>query len=658
MCSLTFDLLEALIGTTIPRNDLLARGHMNRLIIAGDSIARLVVPWARAICASDCAAKDPSHRERGERVQRTLVRTISALDDAVYASEGCLDHCGPFADLVCALATFLVSLSRWAQAVWGGRAEAGDFRFLEDHTRMYGEVVHILRARLHASWRNRAAGEMERLLEGGIPFAAYATACRPTISNVYTVDTKDYVAKHVEDGCSCALVKPSVDDVRECLERGDVPVVTFDGRELVVHGASRTPYVAISHVWADGLGSTTEDGLPRCQVQRLANFTRALVPGGAFWQDGLCVPSVKALRRRAIALMVDTYANADKVVVIDHSIRTQCTLSTPKEECLLRIATSGWMQRIWTLQEGMLGRELVFEVADGLIDCTHFDGYPYVTAIHLMPILRHRRRDDSTLAFERRLAHPPRCTLNDLITLLRYRTTSHPEDEPVAIAGLLGVDAGKLVCLEGRQKRMRALFLHLREVPRHLALFGWSCDRLALPHFSWAPASLSDMLWPGDDNDPLIGTCTDDGLFGDFAVVRFPQVQLADDCGVIATISDSSHGRNEGCASRVFNLVLSPHAFGITPWSQRGTLTFDGFLMKRPSLANSLHEEGVGVVRILGVDDTGLGDSLANVLRCHFVAAGSARWGLPETAKTTRARGHWHFVNATAIKQLRRVRVV
>ncbi|EJF61915.1 hypothetical protein DICSQDRAFT_169495 [Dichomitus squalens LYAD-421 SS1] len=277
---------------------------------------------------------------------------------------------------------------------------------------------------------------------------------------------------HVAPGCTCALVKPSIEAVRSSYLEDDVPAVIFDGNGLTVRPASKGPYVAISHVWADGLGSSTEHGLPLCQVARLDALVRKLVPDGAFWHDGLCVPSPKTQRptwQRAISLLARIYAGADKVLVVDGGVRTQCSLAKPVEECLLRIATSGWAQRIWTLQEGVLARELYFEVADGLVDCSHFDGDASFITSCLIPTLRYRRHDGDS-KFQRRLSQRPRCSLNDLIRFMRLRSFTCPEDEPLAIAGLLGIDAAPLAEIRDGQERMKSLLLQVREVPHRMII--------------------------------------------------------------------------------------------------------------------------------------------------------------------------------------------
>ncbi|KAI0690559.1 hypothetical protein C8T65DRAFT_834361 [Cerioporus squamosus] len=675
MHGLTFGLLETVLRIRIPPESLFRPLHCHGdsckcRAIPGDDLARAIVPRARELCSLRASSQDNAeHRAHGERVKRILADVASALDDAIYSVSGSLMGRHGDALFVCMLTAFLVSLSRCAHAIWGGGPKDRAFKALEERTRLYGEVTQILRNMLERRWGYRSAFEMERLLAGGIPFAAYAISCAPTSVNTDRVDTVNYIPRHTAPGCACAFLAAPMDDVRRLLERGEVPVVVLEGSQLVVRSASSSSYVAVSHVWADGIGSTTEEGLPRCQVERLAKLAGTLIPGGAFWQDGLCVPQDKPLRRRAIGLMAETYAKAEKVLVIDAGIQSQCSRASSREECLLRIATSGWMQRIWTLQEGILARELFFEVADGLIDCTHFDGAPYHAAGGMIPLLQYCRRDDSTLTYRSRslASRQVQCTVNDLIVLLRYRTTSHPEDEALAVAGLLGVDAGVLVKVEGQQERMKALLTRVGRLPRQLAVFGWFCDRLSIPNFTWAPMSLSDVLWPGDPDDPLVATCTDDGLFGEFTVIRFPEVDLGRSCGVIATITEerAAEGTGErgeegeggrqfrctraGCASKVFNLVLSPHAYRNLP--PGGALRCNGFLMKQQMLPESMREEGVGVVHIKSetIVDEG-------ALHCGFVAPGSARFGVPIAMETTRTRGHWHFVSAT-VEVLRRVRL-
>ncbi|TBU40007.1 hypothetical protein BD309DRAFT_968444 [Dichomitus squalens] len=484
------------------------------------------------------------------------------------------------------------------------------------------------------------ADEMERVLDAGIPFIAYATSCQPTLNKVATrtgiinLNRDPKNIPHVAPGCTCALVKPSMDAVRTSYSEDDVPAVIFDGNGLTVRPASKGPYVAISHVWADGLGSSTEHGLPLCQVARLDALVRKLVPDGAFWHDGLCVPSPKTQRptwQRAIRLLARIYAGADKVLVVDGGVRTQCSLAKPVEECLLRIATSGWAQRIWTLQEGVLARELYFEVADGLVDCSHFDGDASFITSCLIPTLRYRRYDGDS-KFQRRLSQRPRCSLNDLIRLMRLRSVTCPEDEPLAIAGLLGIDAAPLAEIRNGEERMRALLLEVREVPRNLFLFGWSAKRLSIPNFTWAPASLTAVYWPGERDDVAI--CTEEGLLSELTVVRFPST-VGQVCGMLrvvdtveSTFQEARSGERDSGEEfpQVFDangtayceLELSPHV--------NSEVIFNGFLTNcKPEALVPIREYAVAIVYIESISyQATLGGDTR--LRCKYVGPGRVKW--------------------------------
>ncbi|RDX48896.1 hypothetical protein OH76DRAFT_1520448 [Lentinus brumalis] len=192
-------------------------------------------------------------------------------------------------------------------------------------------------------------------------------ACTEESCTVHNVDPATYTTQHTTPTCSCLFITPTFSDVDDLLSRGDIPVVIYDSDRLSVRRAADGPYVAISHVWADGLGSTTEKGLPTCQVSRISSFAGQLVPCGAFWIDGLCVPEVKHLRKGAIRLMAQTYRGAEKVIVLDAGIRSHCSMSRTPAENILRVKTSVWMQRIWTMHEAFLARELYFEFSDGLV---------------------------------------------------------------------------------------------------------------------------------------------------------------------------------------------------------------------------------------------------------------------------------------------------
>ncbi|GME36821.1 Het domain-containing protein [Neofusicoccum parvum] len=158
----------------------------------------------------------------------------------------------------------------------------------------------------------------------------------------------------------------------------------------------------MSHVWCDGLGNPSANALPKCQILRLNRCLRSMPPDmesgelrfgplsidwtrqnfslhperspPLFWMDTLCIPvqpQHAALRTRAINQMASIYAAAVQVLVLDAELAQCATAGAPAAQLLARIVCSAWMGRSWTLQEGVLARECVFQFADAALDPVH-----------------------------------------------------------------------------------------------------------------------------------------------------------------------------------------------------------------------------------------------------------------------------------------------
>ncbi|KZM27301.1 uncharacterized protein EKO05_0007618 [Ascochyta rabiei] len=228
------------------------------------------------------------------------------------------------------------------------------------------------------------------------------------------VDPKNYHAAHTQT-CSGACPPVAVDynDVVNIINLGGVPIVsihvdaasTQDSPLLslkVTPRAISTRYTVISHVWFDGLGNPLANALPTCQLQRLHSQLLSMPPDHEsgvfsvgslqvdwsrqsfirhpnrqpplFWMDTLCIPvgeGHKHLRKTAINQMASIYAAAIQELVLDAELM-QCEAGAGAAlEMLARMACSAWMTRSWTLQEGVLARECVFQFKDRAIDPVH-----------------------------------------------------------------------------------------------------------------------------------------------------------------------------------------------------------------------------------------------------------------------------------------------
>jgi hypothetical protein len=144
----------------------------------------------------------------------------------------------------------------------------------------------------------------------------------------------------------------------------------------IVESNWKTPFMAISHVWADGLSNKDHNSLPRCQLSLLRDRIDALFTGGSaiqgplakrshhlFWIDTLYIPlrqEYESERRLAIASLNKIYRRADKVLVLNPELgKFSCNVSN--QELSIRIASAPWWRRLWNFPEGVFANELWFQ---------------------------------------------------------------------------------------------------------------------------------------------------------------------------------------------------------------------------------------------------------------------------------------------------------
>ncbi|KIX02571.1 uncharacterized protein Z518_08512 [Rhinocladiella mackenziei CBS 650.93] len=338
------------------------------------------------------------------------------------------------------------------------------------------------------------------------------------------VELSTYKQEHETPECNCHFLKPSLKDVFDIFNAHKIPVVQFiqDGGSLRLGAVdphdSKADYVAFSHVWADGLGSSTELGLPACQIARLHQLaSQRLTYDAYFWIDGLCVPSKEPYRGKAIELMKATYANATGVIVVDKGMRS-LSVSAPSLEIGWTVFASGWFGRLWTYQEGFLPAWVDLELKDGLFDLygliqglyrLYYDSnvspFPTVFVRDLLAVLQKAR------PLDRQAKHRPKVRkLVDIFNAFTRRRTSRPDDQLLVMGLLLDVDVRDLMELNG-QERWIHFYLSLREIP-WTVLFD-KRPKIECRPFRWAPAS---WISPGQDvwlhYDEGLGMISKDGL--------------------------------------------------------------------------------------------------------------------------------------------------
>ena len=119
------------------------------------------------------------------------------------------------------------------------------------------------------------------------------------------------------------------------------------------------------------MGNLHENALPFCQLQRLQKQVDALYPDSRnpvpFWMDTICVHRERTARTMAIKGMRQVYESAEKVLVLDSSLRTLNSAIAP-EDLLLRIHVAPWSTRLWTYHESAFAHKIYFQLSDFALD--------------------------------------------------------------------------------------------------------------------------------------------------------------------------------------------------------------------------------------------------------------------------------------------------
>ncbi|KAI0098567.1 hypothetical protein GGR51DRAFT_552549 [Nemania sp. FL0031] len=355
--------------------------------------------------------------------------------------------------------------------------------------------------------------------------------CIDTTCIAYQVDDSSYKTLHIEDNCSS-----------KALARNVVPAINIsEDLQLSVVDGSRVKYIAFSHVCKQPVSNA----LPSCQIRRLYNLACALrsvfnlderSPNVAIWIDTLCIPVAPELKQEPCRFE---------------------SRKAPALELGIRILCSGWLKRLWTLQEASLANDiqgasvLYSQMADSpaywnrlsrylQYEPSYHEPYPprpsaaavsiiettadILYEMHLMAAMEGR------IPSVREIANPRFDTrFQRVMHAVQNRCTSKAEDEPVYLASLLGLKLQLILNVKDVEDRMIEFYKLLHELPVAILFseFGapdFLTKNLTTPPYRWAPRSFLALQEP----TPIIHQ----SLFLDITDGKFYSLSLA--------LSDSS----------------------------------------------------------------------------------------------------------------------
>lgn len=391
-------------------------------------------------------------------------------------------------------------------------------------------------------------------------------ACTPSLCSSMQIDLAAYQTKHRQASCSCLDATLDIDYVVTLLRSQRIPLLKItqideDLESLQVEVVAYSPdtrYVAISHVWADGLGNPRGNSLPTCQLSYILERVNSLRACATFlsnpvtraqdaedrplfiWLDTICCPVLPAeARSLALAQMRRTYQDARYVLVLDSDLRLYASDETTIFEALLRFFLSGWMSRLWTLQEAALARTIWIDFKDQPVELdvlmNHMTRLGYADLAFLpfsLDISRQfyslRLNSSYNSSNEESTLNPVAMSLFTLDQALLHRATTVAADESLCIGNLLDLSAEEILKVPAtstaRMGRVWELIaIKYGGIPQHI--IASELPRLTERGKRWAPRSLLVMKEGNFQNtgykafqwmNPGLGIPSADGLLVKF----------------------------------------------------------------------------------------------------------------------------------------------
>ena len=387
------------------------------------------------------------------------------------------------------------------------------------------------------------------------------STCSKDLCEALQIRSEKYELAHVSAGCDCPQICANLEELKSAIDKDQLPLISVEHASQGNLVAKLSTYeedqvdqfVAISHVWADGLGNPKANALCACSLFQLSTLINRLPHIGRilpmpFWIDTMCIPlGPPALYTKALNQIRRPYENASDVLVLDLYLQRIESRRISAIEIFARVICSSWMRRLWTLQEGRLAKRIWFQFADEAVElgevftnryCQEWSIKPsavcrsffaaivmtyqvgYIDGWQAEAITKVVGGGFSTISFVR--------------LALSIRSVSVLTDEALCLFCLLGLDM-RLITGVPPCARMKTFWHSVPNVPRAL-IFSKAPQKIECPGLRWAPTTFLGMLprnhWggPPDTDDDRGGVPTNRGLVVEFPGLVFtPHLLRSDD---------------------------------------------------------------------------------------------------------------------------------
>ncbi|OHE99767.1 HET domain-containing protein [Colletotrichum orchidophilum] len=374
--------------------------------------------------------------------------------------------------------------------------------------------------------------------------------------------------KHMSEACDCpGMVTFDEEDLIKIYQKGNVPCFCIGRLEDGSLGIGLTScsideesqkdpdnhFVALSHVWSEGMGNPAANALPFCQLAYVQHWammayqaveekeeddprsgtgivihTKPKIRQLNIWIDTMCCPATPGYGKNlCLSMMREIYSNAYVVMVRSAVLEAMELGDIVREpakgvmDVAAQVYLSPYMRRMWTLQEAVLagasrargiGDRLCLSFADGIL-----------TLESIIILLKQAPPQEALLAYRFMAEFRDLSThmwqfgddddgkpmkhnlkgfdffMNMLTVALKYRNVTVASDEVICLATLLNLRINStrgVVPLIGQgetpEEGMCELWRRLQALGGSLPSdLIFSCvPRVQEPGFRWAPGTL------------------------------------------------------------------------------------------------------------------------------------------------------------------------
>lgn len=251
-------------------------------------------------------------------------------------------------------------------------------------------TIHLLRGQLRSNATLLlAAWQSTRSLVSGINVEADHSKCSASTCLV-TPETKTgrYVPTHCEKFCSNESSPETCGQSSQVVIQNAMDMITRDETKRpllrfrephngsndslepeVIEWQPSMEYATISHVWSDGFGNPSANTMLVCQLKLIRDLLSKLKPKSTtttipFWMDTLMIPvgsdrQTEDVRRKTIRQIPKIFKDASHTIVLDWGLHGIDPDVQRPAQTAMRIMASGWMRRLWTLQEAFVSKSLL-----------------------------------------------------------------------------------------------------------------------------------------------------------------------------------------------------------------------------------------------------------------------------------------------------------